>query len=84
MSDPVSHGTADRFGGGAFSRDPAQEFMKDMEREFFGSFGLRSPGLFDRDPFSDERNMQGGGLDRYSGDFGRPHAHERFRQHTQQ
>lgn len=53
--------------------------MKDLEREFFGSFGLRSPGLFERDPFLDDRNMQGGRFDRFSGDFGsQPHAHESF------
>jgi hypothetical protein len=40
--------------------------MKDMEREFFGSFGLKSPGLFERDPFSDDRHMQRGGLDSFS------------------
>jgi hypothetical protein len=49
--------------------------MKDMEREFFGSFGLRSPGLFERDPFKDDRDMHRGGIDRFSGDFGRhPHT----------
>ena len=52
FSDPFSR--PDRFsdrGPSGFTRDPFSDFMRDMEREFFGGFGLRTPGLFDRDPF---------------------------------
>ena len=67
----------DRFREAGPMRDPFSDFMRDVEREFFGGFGLRTPGLFDRDPYlQDPRTPPGG---RYGdGGFGQPvNPHER-------